>query len=82
MAAGKVLVVSNAGGIPEILGDPNYGYIFKCGDITDLKNKLIDAINLVKKGNCASMRIKAQNYIIKKSNINLNYQKRFHLINK
>ena len=24
MAAGKVLVVSNAGGIPEILGDPNY----------------------------------------------------------
>ncbi len=82
MAAGKVLVVSNAGGIPEIIGNPDYGYIFKCGDIIDLKIKLIDAIKLVKTGNCTSMRINAQNHIIKKSDINLNFQKRFNLLNK
>ena len=65
MAAGKVLVVSNAGGIPEIIGNPDYGYIFKCGDIIDLKIKLIDAIKLVKTGNCTSMRINAKTILLK-----------------
>ena len=58
MALGKILVVSNAGGIPEIIGNPECGYIFKSGNIIDLNLKIIDAIKLVLSG---ESRIMSQN---------------------
>jgi len=55
MALGKILVVSDAGGIPEIIGNPECGYIFKSGNIIDLHLKIIDAIDLILSGKSGIM---------------------------
>lgn len=74
MALGKILVVSDAGGIPEAIGGPECGYIFKSGSIIDLKLRIIDAVDLILSGKSMIMSQNAKNRKAKlatsKDNIN------------
>ena len=60
MALGKILVVSDAGGIPEIIGDSECGYIFKSGNVNDLNIKISSAIELILTGKSIKMRQNAK----------------------
>ena len=40
LAAGTPVLASNAGGIAELVGDNQTGYLFKPGDQTEFTNKL------------------------------------------
>ena len=68
MANGKIVVASSVGGIPEIIGGNENGFIFDPSDINDFVNKLEDAIKIVLNGECQKMRINAQQHINKISN--------------
>lgn len=44
MALGKAIVVSNTGGLPEIIEDQKTGLVHRAGDINDLAQKIKDMI--------------------------------------
>ena len=80
MANGKIVVASSVGGIPEIIGGNENGFIFDPRDINDFVNKLEDAIKIVLNGECQKMRINAQQHINKISNLATNAKKRLKVI--
>ena len=80
MAQGKVVVASSVGGIPEIVGGFENGFLFDPKDVNDLVAKLEDAIKLVLNGACQSMRINAQQRINAISNLSINVKQRLNLI--
>ena len=80
MANGKIVVASSVGGIPEIIGGNENGFIFDPRDINDFVNKLEDAIEIVLNGECQKMRINAQQHINKISNLAVNAKKRLKVI--
>jgi len=82
MINGKIVVASSVGGIPEILGSSENGYLFNPLDLNDFSKKLILAIRLVLNGNSNPMRENAVNRISSISNIEKNTKQRLLLINK
>ena len=80
MALGKVVVASSVGGIPEIVGGLENGFLFDPKDVNDLVEKLEDAIKLVLEGECQSMRVNAQQRINTISNLSINVEQRLNLI--
>ena len=80
MALGKVVVASSVGGIPEIVGGIENGFLFDSKDVNDLVGKLEDAIKLVLKGECQTMRVNAQQRINTLSNLSINVEQRLNLI--
>jgi len=80
MALGKVVVASSVGGIPEIIGSKENGFLFDPKDVNDLVEKLEDAIKLVLKGECQFMRINARQRINTISNLSINVEQRLNLI--
>ena len=80
MANGKIVVASSVGGIPEIIGSKENGFLFDSKDVNDLVEKLEDAIKLVLKGECQSMRINAQQRTNAISNLSINVEQRLNLI--
>lgn len=79
LAAGKTVVASDAGGIPEILGFPPVGFLFKKGDTQDLASKLESAIEVVLKGDHIELGLKARDYIIKKTDLDKNVMQRIEM---
>jgi len=45
MAYGKMVLATNAGGIPEFMQDGKTGFLFDVGKITDFANKLLELAN-------------------------------------
>ena len=80
MASGKVVVASAVGGIPEIVGGIENGFLFDPKDVNDLVEKLEDAIKLVLKGKCQFMRVNARQRINTISNLSINVEQRLNLI--
>jgi glycosyltransferase involved in cell wall biosynthesis len=80
MALGKVVVASSVGGIPEIIGSKENGFLFDPKDVNDLVEKLEDAIKLVLKGECQFMRINARQRINTISSLSINAEQRLNLI--
>ncbi len=80
MANGKIVVASSVGGIPEIIGGIENGFLFDPSDINDFVEKLEDAIKIVLNGECQIMRINAQQHINKISNLAINAEKRLNVI--
>ena len=80
MASGKVVVASAVGGIPEIIGGIDNGFLFNPFDINDLIQKIIDAVELVLSGNSEKIRISAQNRIYSFANLKNNTKQRLSLI--
>jgi len=80
MANGKIVVASSVGGIPEIVGGIENGFLFDPKDVNDLVEKLEDAIKLVLEGECQSMRVNAQQRINTISNLSINVEQRLNLI--
>ena len=80
MASGKIIVASAVGGIPEIVNEPQNGFLFKKCDLDDFTKKLTKAIDLVLSGNDIQLRKNAQEKIMSISNIEKNVQKRLKLI--
>ena len=80
MALGKVVVASSVGGIPEIIGSKENGFLFDPIDVNDLVEKLGDAIKLVLKGECQFMRVNAHKRINTISNLSSNVEQRLNLI--
>jgi len=80
MALGKIIIASAVGGIPEIIGNKQNGYLFNSKDVNDLVMKLGDAIKMVSEGQCQSMRLNAQQRINTISNLSTNTEQRLNLI--
>jgi glycosyltransferase involved in cell wall biosynthesis len=80
MASGKVVVASAVGGIPEIIGGIENGFLFNPFDINDLIQKITDAVKLVLSGNSEKIRISAQNRIYSFANLKNNTKQRLSLI--
>ena len=80
MASGKIIVASAVGGIPEIVNEPQNGFLFKKCDLGDFTKKLTKAIDLVLSGNDIQIRKNAQEKIMSISNIEKNVQKRLKLL--
>jgi len=80
MASGKIVVASAVGGIPEIMGEGETGYLFTKSDVDDLTLKLSKAINLVLTGNDLILRQNAQERIISIANLQNNILQRLKLI--
>ena len=80
MASGKIVVASAVGGIPEIMGESENGYLFKKSDVDDLTLKLSQAIDLVLAGNDTILRKNAQKRIISIANLQENVLQRIKLI--
>lgn len=80
MGAGKIIIASAVGGIPEIIGHPKYGYLFRNKDLEDLKDKLIQAIHLVSENRHFQMAEAARNRIITLTANEANTQKRLQII--
>ena len=80
MANGKIVVASSVGGIPEIIGGIENGFLFDPSDINDFVEKLEDAIKIVLNGECQIMRINAQQHVNKISNLAINAEKRLKVI--
>ena len=80
MANGKIVVASSVGGIPEIIGGIENGFLFDPSDINDFVEKLEDAIKIVLNGECQIMRTNAQQHINKISNLVINAEKRLRVI--
>ena len=80
MASGKIVVASAVGGIPEIMGESENGYLFTKSDVDDLTLKLSQAIDLVLTGNDSILRKNAQERIISIANLQKNVFQRLKLI--
>ena len=80
MAQGKIIVASAVGGIPEIIGNKENGYLFNSRDVNDLVSKLGHAIKMVSEGGCQTMRSNAQQRIKTISNLSNNVEQRLNLI--
>jgi glycosyltransferase involved in cell wall biosynthesis len=80
MSNGKIVVASDVGGIPEIIGNSENGYLFIPGNDRDLCEKLTKAINLVLEGKSNLMGRNAQRWIWDRANIKENAQMRLNLI--
>ena len=80
MANGKIVVASSVGGIPEIVGGIENGFLFDPKDVNDLVEKLENAIKLVLKDECLLMRVNARQRINTISNLSINVQQRLNLI--
>ena len=80
MASGKIIVASAVGGIPEIVNEPQNGFLFNKCDLDDFTKKLTKAIDLVLSGNDIQLRKNAQEKIMSISNIEKNVQKRLKLL--
>ena len=80
MAQGKIIVASAVGGIPEIIGNKENGYLFNSRDVNDLVLKLAHAIKMVSEGACQTMRSNAQQRIKTISNLSNNVEQRLNLI--
>jgi len=81
MAHGKILIASAVGGIPEILGGNENGYLFNPNDINDFTEKIISAINAIINGQGYKMMANAQQRIMSISNVSVNAIKRLELFN-
>jgi glycosyltransferase involved in cell wall biosynthesis len=57
MAHGKIVVASSVGGIPEIIGDKENGFLFNPTDIHDFTEKLKNAINIVFNGDSYKIKM-------------------------
>lgn len=83
LAAGKIVVASDAGGIPEILGDnQTNGFLFKKGRVEDLASKLNIAITKVIKNDHIEIANNARTRILNLSSPEKNYCKRLDLFRK
>tara|TARA_A100001037_G_scaffold291257_1_gene305137 strand:- start:1258 stop:2424 length:1167 start_codon:yes stop_codon:yes gene_type:complete len=80
MATGKIVVASAVGGIPEIIGGIENGFLFNPIDINDLIKKIIDAVELVLSGNSDKIRKNAQNRICSFANLKDNTKQRLSLM--
>lgn len=80
MAQGKIVVASAVGGIPEIIENRENGFLFNSKDVNDLVEKMQDAIKMVLKGECQTMRLNAQRRINNISNLSINTEQRLNLI--
>ena len=80
MALGKIVVASNVGGIPEIIGNKGCGFIFQSNNINDFKEKLIDAINLISNNKHSSMIQNAKARINKYADLHKNVNQRLALL--
>jgi glycosyltransferase involved in cell wall biosynthesis len=80
MASGKIVVASAVGGIPEIMGKSENGYLFTKSDVDDLTLKLSQAIDLVLSGNDTVIRKNAQERIISIANLQENVLQRVKLL--
>ena len=80
MASGKIVVASAVGGIPEIIGKSENGYLFTKSDVDDLTLKLSQAIDLVLTGNDLILRKNAQERIISIANLQENVHQRVKLL--
>jgi len=80
MASGKIVVASSVGGIPEIIGSKENGFLFDSKDVNDLVEKLEDAVKLVLRGECKFMRVNARQRINTISNLSINVEQRLNLI--
>ena len=72
MANGKIVVASSAGGIPEIVGGPENGYLFVRSNVIDLTKKLNEAIELIISGDDMLLRKNAQERIVSLANVKNN----------
>jgi len=81
MAHGKILIASAVGGIPEILGGNENGYLFNPNDINDFTEKIISAINAIINGQGYKMMANAQQRIMSISDVSVNAIKRLELFN-
>ena len=82
MSYGKVIVASNAGVIPEIIGSSKNGFIFKKNNATDLTEKISSAIKLITSGDSIKMRKNARNRILEMCSVQKNVDDRLRLIQK
>ena len=82
MSYGKVIVASNAGGIPEIIGSSKNGFIFKKNNASDLTEKISSAIKLIITGDSIGMRKNARNRILKMCSLQKNADDRLKLLQK
>jgi glycosyltransferase involved in cell wall biosynthesis len=82
MASGKVIIASTVGGIPEIIGGPENGFLFDIFSPDDLTKKLTEAIELVLSGNDIKLRKNAQQRIRSIAHLHDNTLKRLKLIRK
>ena len=80
MAYGKIVVASSVGGIPEIIGNNQNGFLFDPLDINDFKLNLENAINAVANGGSYSIRINAQRRILSVSDLKVNARTRLALM--
>ena len=80
MAAGKIVVASSVGGIPEIVGGPENGFLFDPLDLNDFVDKITKAIKSVLMANDKMMRQKSRNRILSLANTDKNTDERLRLI--
>ena len=80
MAHGKIVVASSVGGIPEIIGNNQNGFLFDPLDINDFKLNLENAINAVANGSSYSISINAQRRILSISDLKVNAKTRLALM--
>ncbi len=79
MINGKIVVASNVGGIPEILGSPPNGFLFERGNKKDLLVNLEKAIKLVQTGRHIEVGKAARKHILNLSDMETNFKKRIDL---
>ena len=80
MASGNLVIASKIGGIPEIIGGSENGYLFDPNDQNDLTRKLTEAVNLILSGNDITIRKNARKRINTIADPYDNVQKRLSLI--
>jgi glycosyltransferase involved in cell wall biosynthesis len=80
MGAGKIIVASAVGGIPELIGNNECGFLFKPRDIDDFKDKFLKAIYLVLEQEHFAMGQAARKRILALINLDFNTERRIRLI--
>ena len=82
MSYGKVIIASNAGGIPEIIGSSKNGFIFEKNNVLDLTEKISSAIKLIISGDSIGIRKNARNRILEMCSLQKNADDRLKLFQK
>ena len=80
MLYSKIIIASDAGGIPEIIGGKGNGYLFKSNDKNDLALKIKKAFELINFGNPYMMRKNAFKRISNYASLSKNIKMRLALV--
>jgi len=63
MAAGKIILASDCGGIPDLLKDGRNGFLFKSGSAKSLHDKLVEILNSKEKSLLFAQEAKKEAYL-------------------